>query len=259
MNDAKKKEKGETAAATDPSQIDKLTLNPKADEKNFIAIRKNGTPFLACGAKSKNKKAGDLCHMIAGHGTDHVGHGRCKFHGGSSTGPTSPEGKAAVALNSVKHGFYSEALGAEEREVYGDLVNKNVVGLEHEIFMLKAKILVYLKRWRAKWDATAEKEGPDRADQATKVLAKESEGNSTVTTYYHAGTIEDKPLIRALETLGRLVDKHAKLNTGSDGDTLVNQLNTELRAASYGQVSLTWGSSQPQTRSEGGAANDQRS
>lgn len=259
MSDAKEK-KATAAETADPSKIDKKTLNAKADDLNFVAQRKGGAIFLACGAKSKNKKAGDRCHMIAGMGTDHVGHGRCKFHGGSSTGPKTPEGKAAVALNSVKHGFYSEALGDEEKDIYADLVNKNVIGLEHEIFMLKAKILSYLKKWRAKWEATAAKEGPDQADRATKVLAKESEGNSTVTTYYHAGTIEDKPLIRALETLGRLVDKHAKLNPGSDGDTLVNQLNAELRAASYGQVSVTWGSSKPQTRSdEGGGQNDERS
>lgn len=253
MNDATKK--GETAEANVPSQIDKLTLNPKADEKNVVAFRPKGQkPYLACGAASRDKQRTEFCRMNAGHGTNHVGYGRCKHHGGCNTGPTTEEGKAIAAQNSVKHGFYAAALGGEEKEIYNDLVSKNVVGLEHEIFMLKAKILVYLKKWREKWDNISAKEGPDQADNKTKVLSKESEGGNTISyTYYHAGTIEDKPLIRALETLGRLVDKHAKLNTGGDGDTLVNQLNTELRAASYGQVSLTWGSSKPQTRTEGGA------
>lgn len=254
MDDAKQKA---ALKNSDPSTIRKEDLNPNADEKNFVAFKgKQKTPYLACGAKSKNKKAGDLCHLVAGMGTEHKGYGRCKFHGGCNTGPKTPAGKAKVAQNSTKHGFYSDVLGAAEKEAYEDMVQKNTIGLEHEIFMLKAKILVYLKKWREKWDVVNDREGSDQADRATKVLYKESEGNSTSTAYYHAGTIEDKPLMRALETLGRLVDKHAKLNPGSDSDTLVNQLNTELRAASYGQVSVTWGNSKPQTRSEEGVTHE---
>ena len=35
-----------------------------------------------CGAVSKS--TGQACKNIAGKGTDHVGQGKCKFHGGSS-------------------------------------------------------------------------------------------------------------------------------------------------------------------------------
>lgn len=248
MDDAKKK--NAALKNVEPSQIRKEDLNPNADEKNFVAFKgKQQTPYLACGAKVRGKNS--VCRQVAGMGTDHTGQGRCKYHGGCSTGPQTEEGKAAVAQNSTKHGFYSSVLGKEEKAAYENLINRNDVGLEHEIYVLKAKILVYLQKWRERWDAVNSKEGPDQADKATKVLAKESEGNSTVTTYYHAGTIEDKPLMRALETLGRLVDKHAKLNPGEGGDSLVNSLNAELRAASYGQVSVSWGGSKPQARKEG--------
>lgn len=251
MGDAKKKA---ALKDSDLSQIRKEDLNPKADEKNFVTFKGTSKiPYLACGAFTHGRKS--LCRLPAGSSTDHLGYGRCKYHGGLSTGPKSPEGKAAIGL-ATKHGFYSNALGPKEKAAYEDMVTKSVVGLDHEIYMLKAKILVYLEKWREKWDAVNEKEGEAQADRATKVLYKESEGNSTSTAYYHAGTIEDKPLIRALETLGRLVDKHAKLNPGSDGDTLVNQVNAELRAASYGQVSVTWGNTKPQTRSEEGGANE---
>jgi len=30
------------------------------------------------------------------------GNGRCKFHGGCSTGPVTPEGKKRVSMNSIK-------------------------------------------------------------------------------------------------------------------------------------------------------------
>lgn len=46
---------------------------------------------LACGAKTR---AGTPCKR-----TDIYANGRCKFHGGLSTGPTSAEGLARSALN----------------------------------------------------------------------------------------------------------------------------------------------------------------
>lgn len=34
-----------------------------------------------CGAKRRN---GETCHLSAGYGTEHLGKGKCKFHGGST-------------------------------------------------------------------------------------------------------------------------------------------------------------------------------
>lgn len=52
------------------------------------------TPFwhLRCGAKAKS--TGQPCRR-----TDIYGNSRCKFHGGLSTGPKTPEGKARAAAN----------------------------------------------------------------------------------------------------------------------------------------------------------------
>ena len=49
---------------------------------------------LACGAKTR---AGTPCKQTAIYIN-----GRCKFHGGLSTGPTSPEGRAKAAANGLK-------------------------------------------------------------------------------------------------------------------------------------------------------------
>ena len=46
---------------------------------------------MTCGAKTR---AGTPCKR-----TDLFHSGRCKFHGGTSTGPATPEGKALAALN----------------------------------------------------------------------------------------------------------------------------------------------------------------
>jgi len=55
-----------------------------------------------CGAENR---AGDPCQQVAGWGTDHVGEGRCKLHGGvtgDNHGP--PEGTA----NAEKHGLRAD-------------------------------------------------------------------------------------------------------------------------------------------------------
>lgn len=51
----------------------------------------NALRGLACGAKTR---AGTPCKR-----TDIYANGRCKFHGGLSTGPTSAEGRVRAALN----------------------------------------------------------------------------------------------------------------------------------------------------------------
>ena len=50
---------------------------------------------LTCGAKTR---AGTPCQLTSLYG----GNGRCKFHGGASTGPKTAVGKAKAALNGLK-------------------------------------------------------------------------------------------------------------------------------------------------------------
>lgn len=210
----------------------KKELHPNADKLNCVGLR-NGKPVLFCGAMKKGKP----CRSLAGNGTQHLGYGRCKLHGGNSTGPKTPIGKAAVGQNSRKHGFYSEALTTGEREAYETLLTEKAVSVVHEINMLKAKILVYLK----KWSDIRQKDGEAATRVSYSVVTEDKEGDkvSVTTNYYHAASIEDRPLMKALETLGRLVDKHAKLNP-DEGTDIIGQINAELRAASHGKVTMSW-------------------
>lgn len=210
----------------------KKQLNPSADKKNFIELRR-GKPALCCGARKK--RGPGFCRSRAGAGTNHPGSGRCKYCGGLSTGPKTPEAKQKVANNARKHGFYSKVLTPSERDTYEMLLDQKAVSLEDEIFMLKAKILSYLEK------KNLFEIGAGRPET---VFYKDGEEKA----FYSAGTIEDKPLTRALETLRRLVDSHAKL-TQDNTNSLLDQINGELKAASQGEVSLSWNTG-PQQRKE---------
>ena len=60
-----------------------------------------GNPHAAprCGARTR---AGDPCRQPA------LANGRCRLHGGKSTGPRTGAGKAASRAAHTKHGFFSE-------------------------------------------------------------------------------------------------------------------------------------------------------
>lgn len=66
-------------------------------------------PLALCGAKSK--RTGQPCRQPA------MKNGRCRLHGGKSTGPKTPEGLAHAKKSNWKHGFYSAEAKEERREI----------------------------------------------------------------------------------------------------------------------------------------------
>src|SRR6201986_2986656 len=66
-------------------------------------IAANATP--RCGARSK--RAGKPCRGAA------MPNGRCKVHGGKSTGPRTPEGLERSRRANWKHGYYSREAKAD--------------------------------------------------------------------------------------------------------------------------------------------------
>jgi hypothetical protein len=71
---------------------------------------RTGNPNNAprCGAKTRS---GAPCRSAA------MPNGRCRMHGGPSTGPRTEAGKAAIRASRTIHGRYSHAAVAERREV----------------------------------------------------------------------------------------------------------------------------------------------
>lgn len=75
-----------------------------------------------CGAKTR---AGGKCKAPA------MANGRCRVHGGASTGAP------ARNTNAQKHGFYSDALTADERELWHRV---EIGTLDDEIRLMKIKL-----------------------------------------------------------------------------------------------------------------------
>lgn len=212
----------------------KVKFHEKADQKNVIAIVRN-SPTLCCGAITGSK----FCKNSAGAGTDHLGYGRCRIHGGRSTGPKTEEGKRRANQNNIKHGLYMKTLLPGEEEIFNQLSNDedSPKSLTHEINILKTKIIAYLTRQADKFKENVEQYGEDVAYSKSKVWRSEGEG---VRNYYHAGTIEDPALDRALRTLRSLVETHNRLSGDEGTDDVVTVINKELQAASQGKVVLSW-------------------
>lgn len=225
----------------------KTKFHAKADKKNVIAVVRN-SPTLCCGAITGSK----FCKNSAGAGTDHLGYGRCRIHGGCSTGPKTPEGRAKANKNNIKHGLYMKTLLPGEENIFNQLnAEDDPKSLAYEINILKTKIIAYLMRQSETYQKNVEEYGEDVAYKKSMVWHTESESGRTC---YHAGTIEDPSLDRALRTLRSLVETHNRLSGDEDSNDIVDVINKELKAASQGKIALSW--SAPKSKGEKAESND---
>jgi hypothetical protein len=89
-----------------------------------------------CGAKTRS---GGTCGQKAGWGTDHVGEGRCKLHGGR---------------NPVKHGRYSKITRPRLKQLIDDFsADSDPLDITHELHLLRALVLDYVERYDGFTDA----------------------------------------------------------------------------------------------------------
>ena len=70
-------------------------------------------PSIRCGAKTRR---GTACQKPPMKGKQ-----RCKFHGGSSTGPKTAEGKARIAAAHWKHGRRSKKFVEARAKIWAEL------------------------------------------------------------------------------------------------------------------------------------------
>lgn len=86
-----------------------------------------------CGAKTRSGKP---CQYKAGAGTDHVGTGKCRLHGGASKG--APKGNK----NAQKHGIYSRIIDSHELDEAKDMQGS----IETELAIARIQLSRLLKK-----------------------------------------------------------------------------------------------------------------
>ncbi len=78
-------------------------------------------PLVLCGAKSK--RTGLSCRQPS------MKNGRCRLHGGKSTGPKTLEGLLRIKKSKTKHSYYSKE-AIQERKNIRNLINKSKLHVE---------------------------------------------------------------------------------------------------------------------------------
>uniref|UniRef100_A0A6M3IR30 Uncharacterized protein n=1 Tax=viral metagenome TaxID=1070528 RepID=A0A6M3IR30_9ZZZZ len=111
----------------------KLTHNPPVllEQKDVIESFKKIDPTSTCNSKLHRQLK--YCRKSAGWGTDHVGSGRCKLHGGCSTGPKS---------GTLRYSDFVPTDLIEKYEEFALESDKDIKCLNDEIALLRAKIAV---------------------------------------------------------------------------------------------------------------------
>ena len=120
-----------------------------SDGGNKAHDKEKKKKYEICGAK--NKKGG-ICSRPAGWGTSHSGSGKCKLHGGASTGPRNPD-KLKGNKNAEKTGQFSsivfDALEDDEKILINQVDLDVARQIDNEIALLEVRERRILKRLNA--------------------------------------------------------------------------------------------------------------
>lgn len=154
------------------------------------------------------KKSGGVCRKPAGWGTDHLGQGRCRRHGGN------------VAKRTIKFGHYSLIQHDRIKNVLERLstVEMNALDLMPEVNMLRAMTIDYVNRYEEFVEAMmAWYADPDTKARPRRVMDIQDashlvESISRVAQRMHQiqseGAISLETFKRVTEHMGVIVAKH---------------------------------------------------
>jgi hypothetical protein len=175
---------------------------------------KSSIPHGRCDGKSK--RTGEQCKKPAGWGTDHVGAGKCRIHGGSTP---------------IKHGRYSQIVRPEMREKIERFEqDPDPLNLEPEVAILRAHVEELMNRWDEIY-------GPDGALLAWHNSFRDDQS-----------TAEPKPrhlpdfsaITMVVDKVGKMVERiHKMKNEGSISMQTLNRLTEQMGADLVAAVNET--------------------
>lgn len=142
--------------------------------------------YEICGAKTRS---GTPCKRPSGWGTNHPGKGKCKLHGGSSTGPKD-KSKLNKNINAKKHGLYAKYFPKDTLELFNVLENESPLEiLWNNIKIQYSAIILAQKKMRT----ILEKNFTDKTLDEMILLNKSQTGLSK------KSTIEDKTVREVIQ------------------------------------------------------------
>jgi len=157
--------------------------NTKQDTVLLLEHQSEAVPFVKMEAditcNGKIHRQDRYCKKAAGWGTEHKGSGRCKLHGGCSTGPKAGQ---------LRYSDYVPENLVELYELFSAEGDKDIKSLNDEIAMLRARIAILCSR------------NIDIKDIAGKVIEFEGRYDGTIVGY--------------VEALRRLIESKQKIEEG---------------------------------------------
>lgn len=135
-----------------------------------------------CGAKTR---AGTPCQQRAGWGTNHVGEGRCKLHGGRSTGPRD-KSKLKKNNNAEKHGLFSKYLPKETMDLVNGMEDLNPIDILWDNIkvqyaaIIRSQQIMYVRDEEDNNAATAEGAGLTANEKQSNFLQSQSRAMNTL-------------------------------------------------------------------------------
>lgn len=159
-----------------------------------------------CGAKGRS---GRPCGLPAGHGTDHVGEGRCRRHGGATP---------------VKHGRYSTITRPRIAELVAQFAaDPEPLNIRSELDLLRALTLDFIERYDAFTEALIawhESFGSDEGNpkptqvidiaDAARLIDRIARVVEIIDKQKQKGALSLETLQRVMESFGAIVAKHVK-------------------------------------------------
>ncbi len=95
-----------------------------------------------CGAKAKS--TGEPCQLRAGFGTDHVGVGRCKFHGGANSG--APKKNKNAVKTGEHETIWFDTLNDKEKKLLPKIKTKVLELIDDDIKLMEIRIRRMMQR-----------------------------------------------------------------------------------------------------------------
>lgn len=176
-------------------------------------------PRQHCGAKTRS---GTPCTQVAGWGTQHVGVGRCKLHGGASPIKHGRRSRYTTAYRPVQQ--ILEQLERESVEEQMDILPEArlIRALAQHFVQRHTEIVGALLDWNAEEarEAASERRQPrpqriPEIEDAAKLLEAASRVVDRIHKQRSADAISRADLMRLMGEMARVVERHI-----GDGETL---------------------------------------